>query len=102
MPWMPAETETHIYRIAQEALANAVRHAGARRIAIEAQPQAQIVTVTVRDDGRGLPASGFVAGHGLLGMRERADILGAMLEITNPASGGTVVRLQVPRRRPEP
>jgi signal transduction histidine kinase len=96
LPRLPGETETSIYRIGQEALTNAVRHAKASRVTIEAYPHGRWLTLAVRDDGVGRP-DGFVAGHGLLGMRERAEALGARLRIAPASPAGTVVSLEVPR-----
>ncbi|WP_433207003.1 sensor histidine kinase [Dactylosporangium sp. CS-047395] len=102
LPRLPAPAETAVYRIVQEALTNAVRHAGARHIQVEAGPHGPDLRVLVRDDGPGPPPGGFTAGHGLLGIRERADLLGADLFVGAGASGGTVVRLDFPNQRPDP
>lgn len=98
LPRLPADTETAVYRIVQEALTNAVRHASARRITIEAQAAGRALAIIVRDDGtRRTPTTGpFPPGHGLLGMRERAESLSADLRITAAEPHGTVVRLSVP------
>jgi signal transduction histidine kinase len=95
LPRLPAEAETATYRIVQEALTNAVRHSGARRITIEARPAGDCLEVAVRDDGHGAPAA-FDPGYGLLGMRERAETVGAELRITGPENGGTLVALRLP------
>ena len=96
LPRLPADTETQIYRIAQEALTNAMRHAAAHRITVEAHGDERGVEVAVRDNGTGRPAMQFRPGYGLTGMRERAETLGARLTITNPEPTGTLVHLQVP------
>ena len=80
---------------------NAFRHAGARLIDTELQYERRGVTVTVRDDGGGLPPAllrgGSVPGHwGLPGMRERATRLGASLRWEAGAGTGTVVTLRLP------
>ncbi|MEU7867542.1 ATP-binding protein [Dactylosporangium sp. NPDC049140] len=95
LPRLPATAETAVYRIVQEALTNAVRHAGPRRIHVEAGPHGPGLRVLVRDDGPGPPPGGFPAGHGLIGMRERAELLGAELFVGAGPSGGTVVRLDL-------
>jgi two-component sensor histidine kinase len=69
------ELETAMYRIVQEALTNAVRHSGARHASIEIQEDDNAVRVTVRDDGRGFDTTTKADGFGLLGMRERAELL---------------------------
>ncbi|GAA3266185.1 sensor histidine kinase [Dactylosporangium vinaceum] len=96
LPRLPATVETAVYRIVQEALTNAVRHAGGGRVRIEATTHGPAVRVLVRDDGPGAPPAGFKAGHGLLGMQERAELLGAELFVGSGPSGGTVVRLELP------
>jgi signal transduction histidine kinase len=96
LPRLPADAETSIYRIVQEALTNAIRHAGARRITIRARAGEQALDVTVRDDGAGAADGQFTAGYGLLGMRERAETLDAQLHITTGPTG-TQVHLRVPQ-----
>ncbi len=85
-----------VYRIAQEALANAVRHAGAGAIAVALKPAGAggAWALTVRDDGRGL--SPHREGVGMRGMRERALTIGAELVVEGRAGVGTVVRMVVP------
>ncbi len=100
------DAATQVLRIAQEALANVVRHSGARAVtvrctAVAAPPN---LLLEIRDDGRGLlapahPDSGGAArlhGRGLAGMRARAARLGGSLQIESAVGGGTCVRLQVP------
>jgi signal transduction histidine kinase len=85
-----------LYRAAQEGLTNAVRHAGADRIEVTARFTAEAASLTVRDDGRGLPADRR-AGFGLTGMRERlADVGGELLVLGEPG-GGTTLTATVPR-----
>lgn len=96
LPRLPAETETSIYRIVQECLTNAVRHSGARRVSVKARHDGRYLRVAVRDDGCGPPPDGFVQGLGLLGIRERADTLGARLVIEAADPSGTLVRLRIP------
>ncbi|GAA2337550.1 sensor histidine kinase [Dactylosporangium salmoneum] len=93
---LPAATETAVYRIVQEALTNALRHARAARIRIETGALGEGLRVVVRDDGAGPPPEGFTAGHGLRGMRERAELLGAALHVGPAALGGTQVTLDLP------
>ena len=93
------ELETAIYRIAQECLTNAAKHAGAERVSvgvIEADGQ---VTVTVRDEGRGFDPSAAPSGFGLVGIRERVDALGGGLRIESAPGKGTVVTVRLPARR---
>jgi two-component system sensor histidine kinase UhpB len=95
LPVLGYEEELVIYRVAQEALTNVVRHARASRaeLAVERGPDRLIVRVS--DDGRGLSGAGGGAG-GIRGMRERAALIHAELRIGERTNGGTEVALQVP------
>jgi signal transduction histidine kinase len=96
------DAQVPCYRIVQEALTNSIRHAGARRIIVRGARAANGVMLIVRDDGVGfdLEAARRLgrAGErlGLLGMRERAEGIGAELDIVSEPGGGTEVRLMVP------
>ncbi|MDX1993390.1 MAG: sensor histidine kinase [bacterium] len=93
---LPAAIEVAAFRIVQEALSNVVRHAEAGRAAIRLLlERPDLLVVEVEDDGRGLPAERR-AGVGLRSMRERAEELGGTLVIRPRASGGTVVRAELP------
>ena len=100
LPRLPSDVETTIYRLVQEALTNAVRHSGARHAVVEIDVRDQAVDILVRDDGHGHPAGRFTPGHGLTGMRERAEILGGRLDIATDVTG-TTVRLHVPGAAPD-
>jgi signal transduction histidine kinase len=96
--------QREMYRIVREAVANAVRHAGARHLRVRVTGGWLGVLVEVKDDGCGIEAellaSGNLDGHwGLTGMRERARLLGATLSVTSQPAQGTVVRLRLPRWR---
>lgn len=95
---LPDDVAVHVYRIVVEALTNVSRHAaGATRVDLVARATARQLVVEVCDDGEGLPAaSPSDAGLGVLGMRERAAILGADLRLESTPDGGTCVRLAVP------
>jgi two-component system sensor histidine kinase UhpB len=96
---LPAATAVDLYRIVQEALQNAYRHSGARQIEISLglNPATRQIEVSVTDDGRGFPAFGELRpGHGLVGMRERAVLMGGQLETAAIASGGTSIRVAFP------
>ena len=90
------EQELAIYRIAQEALTNVVRHADATVVRLTLERSGRDVALTIRDDGRGLPPGGSGASHGIRGMRERAVLIGGRLRLTQPPGGGTEVQLLVP------
>ncbi len=85
------------YRILQEAVTNALRHADARTIAIRIGSDAHALLLDVVDDGRGLPHDWQRPGHfGVRGMRERARALGGEIEIENRREGGTRVHARLP------
>lgn len=98
---LPAAVDLTAYRIVQESLTNVLRHARATRTRVLIAYQADSVTVTVDDDGRGsdgVPADGY----GLAGMRERAAALGGRLEAGVAAEGGFRVQAWLPAGRPLP
>lgn len=99
---LPAETEREIARIAQEAIHNVKKHAGASELSVQLEYGPETVTLEVRDDGRGGAlerTAGASPGHfGLTGMRERAAEIGATLEVSSPPGEGTTIRLSVPAR----
>src|SRR5215211_7141911 len=87
----PPELETAIYRIVQEALTNATRHADATGVKITVQESADAIHVYVADDGHGFdPDSTAGRGFGLTGMRERVSLLRGELEISSSAVGATI------------
>jgi two-component system sensor histidine kinase UhpB len=93
LPPLGSEGDIVVYRVAQEALTNAIRHAGATRIVLTLTHSEAAVALSVRDDGRGLTRA-FEEGAGITGMRERALLLGARLDIgPAPSAQGTEVRL---------
>ncbi|HKW17990.1 MAG TPA: sensor histidine kinase [Terriglobales bacterium] len=95
---LPGQIEMNLLRIAQEAVANALKHGQARQIEIDLQYGQKAVCLTVTDHGSGFPASqGPRSGHfGLLDMRERAQSMGSELKIDNRPEGGTRVIVRVP------
>jgi PAS domain S-box-containing protein len=96
------EQELHLYRIAQEALANVARHAGARRVVVRLRHLGHRLVLTVRDDGIGFAADGPHAhGLGLVTMRERAELMQAELSVHAAPGQGTEVRvvLRVPAQQ---
>jgi DNA-binding NarL/FixJ family response regulator/signal transduction histidine kinase len=101
---LPADIGTDVLRIIGEAVTNARRHAEARRIEVRVAESEGSLVASVADDGRGFDAtdrSRSVSGHGITGMRERADLLGGRLDIGRRAGGGTVVELRAPLAEPE-
>jgi signal transduction histidine kinase len=93
------ELETALYRITQEALTNAARHGGAARAVVEIHEDATAVHLSVRDDGRGFDPHAEHAGFGLLGMRERVELLGGELAVESVSGEGTSVRARIPAQR---
>ena len=91
------ELATAVYRIAQESLTNALRHAQAQQIALHVRVEPQHVLVEVRDDGRGLHKDWEQTGHfGVIGMRERAESLNGTFVIEPQAAGGVRMRARLP------
>jgi len=93
IPALPAEVELVIYRAAQEALTNALRHADATDVLVALKYQNARIELIVSDNGCGL--SEHVNEHGLRGMRERAMLIDAKLEIRAARGGGTEIVLTV-------
>jgi two-component system, NarL family, sensor histidine kinase UhpB len=87
-----------IYRVAQEALTNVVRHAGAARAWVSLDAHDGHVELEVGDTGAGFEPGGVHEGRGLLGMRERALLIGAELELGSGLGHGTSVRLRLADR----
>jgi two-component system sensor histidine kinase UhpB len=97
LPRLPEELELVVYRVAQEALTNVVRHAHAAHASLTVEATGARLIVEVRDDGRGIAAAAAGGSStGIPGMRERALLVGAALTIDAPPGGGTRVRLDVP------
>ena len=92
---LPDEHRTCIYRLVQEAVNNAVRHANARRVEVAVRKQREGVSVTVQDDGAGFDTR-FLRGLGLLGMEERVRRLGGRLKINSEPGRGTLVHAALP------
>jgi signal transduction histidine kinase len=96
-----AEVETTIYRITQEGLTNATKHGHAKRAVIEIHERGTTVELTIADDGEGFDPAKSTSGFGLLGMRERAQLLHGTVQITSSPGDGTIVTASIPvERRP--
>jgi signal transduction histidine kinase len=102
---LPGDIAVNLYRVAQEALTNVARHAQAQHVIIRLSSEADQLTMTLHDDGHGfVPADSLQAsaaqGHfGLIGMRERIDLIGGQLTLDSSLDRGTVVH--VTWRRPD-
>jgi signal transduction histidine kinase len=97
---LPPGSDFHLLRIAQEALANAVKHAAAREVRISLHETPDAVVLTVRDDGRGFsaapPDAPGTSHFGLLGMYERVEKIGAVLDIQSSPGHGCTVSVTLP------
>jgi two-component system, NarL family, sensor histidine kinase UhpB len=96
LPPLTAEQELVVYRVAQEALTNAVRHSGAETVRFSLTSEAGEVVLAVEDDGQGFENGPAAVGSGIRGMRERALLVRARLEVESTPGQGTAVRLRVP------
>jgi two-component system NarL family sensor kinase len=91
-------TERELFRIAQEALTNVRKHAHAHEVTVGLKRRGGTLSLSIADDGRGFAVRGRrpLASHGLIGMRERARLLGGRLEVRSGAGKGTRVVARVP------
>jgi two-component system sensor histidine kinase UhpB len=96
LPALGDDAEVVLYRVAQEALTNVARHADAQRVTIELAHVDGAVTLTVDDDGSGVPAHVGHEARGITGMRERALLVHGRLRVGRGPSHGTRVRLEIP------
>ena len=97
-PDLPLETKEALYRIAQEALHNTVKHAHASRADLNLECDARGIALEVSDDGAGFDPEGSFSGHlGLKSMRERATRLGGTLEVESAPGEGTSIRVRIPQ-----
>jgi signal transduction histidine kinase len=90
--------EVALFRIVQEALANAARHSRARRVDVTLARAGEELEITVADDGDGFDAASSPdpGSFGLMGMGERARLAGGSLEVTSRPGEGTTVRVRLP------
>jgi signal transduction histidine kinase len=89
--------ETHLFRIAQEALTNVARHAEASNVSVALRATDQTLQLEITDNGRGLqPSTGPSTSLGMVGMRARARQLGGELTVESPREGGLRIRVEVP------
>jgi signal transduction histidine kinase len=92
---LPPAIDLSAYRIVQEGLTNALKHAGAHRADVEVRYGAGEVRIEVRDDGRG-PAGGDGLGHGLVGIGERVKLYGGEMAAGRANGGGFVLSTRLP------
>jgi len=91
-----SDIETAAYRIVQECLSNAARHAEASCVAVELARRDGVLRIRVSDDGRGFRPGSEAEGFGLRGMRERVELLDGRLRIAVREEGGTEVVAKLP------
>ena len=100
-PRLPAEVETNLYRILQEALQNVHKHAGATQVSVLLERRDGQAVLIVEDDGRGYDpeeevSAGSHKGMGVVNMRERAALSGGSLEMESSLGAGTTIFVRVP------
>ncbi len=96
LPALGPQRETVVYRVAQEAIGNALRHSGAKTVTVTLAARNGRVVLEVRDDGNGFDAATIQSGLGLASMRERATSAGGKLTVASAPGAGTTVRLSIP------
>jgi two-component system sensor histidine kinase UhpB len=94
---IPDVYATVLFRIAQESLTNAARHAHAQHVSISLQQEQEVIRLRIQDDGCGYDPSKARTGLGILGMRERAAVVGGTLMVTSHPGQGTTVEAILPR-----
>lgn len=96
---LPPAVEVGLYRIAQEALQNALRHAEAAHVLLRLEISSERVRLTVEDDGKGFPEGSATSRFGLVGMQERARLLGGSFQVESSPGAGTRITADIPLRR---
>jgi signal transduction histidine kinase len=95
---LPVGIELSAYRIVQEALTNALKHAGQARASVHVRYGQDSLELKIVDDGAGAPPPVASSGHGLVGMRERVALYGGRLDVGHRPTGGFAVRVLLPTR----
>jgi two-component system sensor histidine kinase UhpB len=96
LPPLSSEEEVVLYRIAQEALTNVLRHADATTAVLDMRLEGGALSLTVADDGQGFESRNGASTAGIRGMRERAVMIGAQWEVRSARGSGTIVRVSLP------
>jgi signal transduction histidine kinase len=97
---IPGVLAQDLLRIVDEALQNVHKHADATRIRLRVSREAGAVVIDIEDNGRGFPTSSPTTGHGLVGMHERAGLLGGRLDVRSAPGDGTAIRVTLPATWP--
>jgi signal transduction histidine kinase len=95
---LPPEMRHNLFLIVKEALTNALKHAGAKEVRVQAKTSANSLEIIVQDDGRGFAfsrASSTHDGHGLENMQRRAEAMGGALSVESAPGKGTIIKLAV-------
>lgn len=96
---LPDYLQLTVYRIVQEAANNAAKHSTATRVSVSFVRSADFLTLTIQDDGGGFDTGAPADGFGIVGMRERAALLGGSFEIASTSESGTQVSVTLPLNR---
>jgi len=99
LPKLPEEIQISFYRFLQEALTNIAKHAEAKNVSVELSYDQQVVSLFIEDDGRGFETSDYLDkgnGIGLMGMKERIDLLGGRMDFQSTPGEGTLLVARVP------
>ena len=92
------DVEGTLYRVAQESLTNAMKHSSAGRVTLRVTERGESVTLRVEDDGTGFDQAEISGGFGLVGMHDRASLVGGSVTVESEPGAGTTVRAEVPAR----
>ena len=97
-PATPVSSEIgiQVYRVLQESLSNIARHSGVKEASVRLRFSTGTLQLDVEDHGKGIGPSHGRRGLGIVAMHERAALVGGTIELLRPATGGTLVRMQVP------
>jgi signal transduction histidine kinase len=98
---LDGDAAIHVYRVAQEALNNVARHSNAKEAWVRLGFHPEALELEVEDHGSGFTLPPKNRGIGLVAMRERAQLLAGKIDFVQPPQGGTLVKLIVPRERPD-
>jgi len=96
IPRLPPDVEMTLFRIAQEGITNALKHAGASRIQVNLVQQPDAIDLKVSDDGKGFDPSTVKPGFGLTGIRERAALIHATVSLVSAPAKGTILMVHLP------